>query len=116
MTLVQLKQSIRDRLKMGRGEEICNVTYRMPMTLCPLRFGELNLCDDYSVAMIFESSRDNATNLNGVELLVQTVSTSIVEFDLNVPQVIDEGGPPILVASSQAFEHFTIEPMHYICE
>ncbi|KAF7806398.1 serine/threonine-protein phosphatase 7 long form-like protein [Senna tora] len=98
MTLAQLKESIRGRLRMGRGEEICNVTYRMPMTLCPLRFGELNLCDDYSVAMMFENFRDNATNLNGVELLVQTVSSSIVEFDLNVSPVIDEGGSAMVVA------------------
>ncbi|KAF7826557.1 hypothetical protein G2W53_017721 [Senna tora] len=75
---------------MERGEEICNVTYRMPMTLCPFRFGELNLCDDYSVGMMFECFSDNATKLNGVELLVQTMSTSIVELDLNVSQVIDE--------------------------
>ncbi|KAF7810553.1 uncharacterized protein G2W53_037296 [Senna tora] len=96
MTLAQLKQNIRDRLKMGRGEEICNVTYRMPMALCPLRFGELNLCDHYSVAIMFECFRDNTTNLNGVELLVQTVLTSIAEFDLNVSQVIDEGGPSMV--------------------
>ncbi|KAF7844523.1 uncharacterized protein G2W53_001428 [Senna tora] len=76
MTLAQLKENIRGRLKMGRGEEICNVTYRMPMTLCPLRFGELNLCDDYSVAMMFEN----------------------------------EGGPSMVVACTQAFENFTIEP------
>ncbi|KAF7806811.1 serine/threonine-protein phosphatase 7 long form-like protein [Senna tora] len=109
MTLAQLKESIRGRLRMGRGEEICNVTYRMPMTLCPLRFGELNLCDDYSVAMMFESFRDNATNLNGVELLVQTVSSSIVEFDLNVSPVIDEGGSATVVACTQALANFTIE-------
>ncbi|KAF7843750.1 serine/threonine-protein phosphatase 7 long form-like protein [Senna tora] len=109
MTLAQLKESIRGRLRMGRGEEICNVTYRMPMTLCPLRFGELNLCDDYFVAMMFESFRDNATNLNGVELLVQTVSSSIVEFDLNVSLVIDEGGSATVVACTQALANFTIE-------
>ncbi|KAF7815608.1 serine/threonine-protein phosphatase 7 long form-like protein [Senna tora] len=109
MTLAQLKESIRGRLRMGRGEEICNVTYRMPMTLCPLRFGELNLCDDYSVAMMFENFRDNATNLNGVELLVQTVSSSIVEFDLNVSPVIDEGGSATVVACTQALVNFTIE-------
>ncbi|KAF7814557.1 serine/threonine-protein phosphatase 7 long form-like protein [Senna tora] len=109
MTLAQLKESIRGRLRMGRGEEICNVTYRMPMTLCPLRFGELNLCDDYSVAMMFENFRDNATNLNGVELLVQTVSSSIVEFDLNVSPVIDEGGSATVVACTQALANFTIE-------
>ncbi|KAF7824150.1 uncharacterized protein G2W53_022294 [Senna tora] len=110
MTLAQLKESIRSRLRMGRSEEICNVTYQMPMTLCPLRFRELNLRDDYSVAMMFESFRDNATNLNGVELLVQTVSTLTVEFDLNVSQVIDEGGLAMVVACTQAFENFTIEP------
>ncbi|KAF7811878.1 uncharacterized protein G2W53_032854 [Senna tora] len=109
MALAQLKESIRGRLRMDRGEEICNVTYQMPMTLCPLRFGELNLCDDYSVAMTFENFRDNATNLNGVELLVQTVSTSIVEFDLNVSQEINEGGPATVVACTQALENFTIE-------
>ncbi|KAF7827072.1 uncharacterized protein G2W53_018236 [Senna tora] len=108
MTLAQLKESIRGRLRMGRGEEICNVTYRMPMTLCPLRFGVLNLCDDYSVAMMFENFRDNATNLNGVELLVQTVSSSIVEFDLNVSPVIDEGGSATVVACTQALANFTI--------
>ncbi|KAF7802678.1 uncharacterized protein G2W53_041789 [Senna tora] len=85
MTLAQLKESIRGRLRMGRGEEICNVTYRMPMTL------------------------DNATNLNGVELLVQTVSSSIVEFDLNVSPVIDEGGSATVVACTQALANFTIE-------
>ncbi|KAF7812633.1 uncharacterized protein G2W53_033609 [Senna tora] len=110
MTLAQLKQSIRDRLKMGRCEEICNVTYRMPITMCPMRFGELNLCDDYSVGMMFECFRDNATKLIGLELLVQMLSTSIVEFDLNVSQVIDEGGSSMVVACTQALEHFTIEP------
>ncbi|KAF7803406.1 serine/threonine-protein phosphatase 7 long form-like protein [Senna tora] len=109
MTLAQFKENIRGRLRMGRGEEICNVTYRMPMTLCPLRFGELNLCDDYSVAMMFENFRDNATNLNVVELLVQTVSSSIVEFHLNVSPAIDEGGSATVVACTQALANFTIE-------
>ncbi|KAF7841330.1 uncharacterized protein G2W53_003628 [Senna tora] len=57
MTLAQLKQSIRARLKMGRVA----VTYGF-------------------------------------------------NFDLNVSQVIDEGGPSMVVACTQAFENFTIEP------
>ncbi|KAF7813805.1 serine/threonine-protein phosphatase 7 long form-like protein [Senna tora] len=76
MTLAQLKESIRGRLRMGRGEEICN---------------------------------GQCQNLNGVELLVQTVSSSIVEFDLNVSPVIDEGGSATVVACTQALANFTIE-------
>ncbi|KAF7801212.1 uncharacterized protein G2W53_044657 [Senna tora] len=67
------------------------------------------LTDDMTLAQLKESIRGTMQNLNGVELLVQTVSSSIVEFDLNVSPVIDEGGSATVVACTQALANFTIE-------